>query len=163
MKIPRPKPPETPFKRNRPPPPQATRLLVASLLAALVFMALLAIVFIPPYLENLNQPPSALLQLALNTSSGAPRIYVTSASVALVLSKFNATLLRYNSTLASLPPGLAGGNATLSFIDANLDGKLDVGDYFAIQAPRDGAYSFEIWQVDVGHLVGVERWTGAVV
>ncbi len=47
MKIRRPSAPEVPFKRKRRPPPQATKLLTYSLAAGIVFMVLLAIVFLP--------------------------------------------------------------------------------------------------------------------
>jgi len=162
VKIPRPKPPETEFRRKRGPPPQATKLLIASLSAGLVFMALLAIVFVPRYLENLNPPPSTLLTLEINTTSGSPRIVVASALYDLSLSLFNATLFRDNATVAALPAGLGGGSAALTFTDANHDGQVDAGDYFAIQAAAQGSYRFEVWQVDVGHLVGLQTWTGAL-
>ena len=161
MKIPRPKPPETEFKRKRAPPPQATKLLVASLSAALVFMAVLAIVFVPRYLQNLSPPPTTLLRLDLNTTAGAGRIVVTFALYDLGLSKFNATLTRDNVTVASLPAGLRGTNAGLSFTDANGDGQLDVGDFFTLPAGPQGNYHFEVWQVDVNNRVGVLSWTGA--
>lgn len=162
MKIPRPKPPETEFKRKRGPPPQATKLLLASLSAGLVFMALLAVVFVPRYLDNLNPPPSTLLTLELNTTSGSPRIMITYALYDLSASLFNATLYRDNVSMASLPAGLGGGSVSLSFTDANHDGQVDAGDYFSIQAASQGAYRFEVWQTNVGHLVGVETWTGAL-
>ncbi len=162
MKIPRPKPPETEFKRKRAPPPQATKLLLASLSAGLIFMGLLAVVFVPRYLEGLNQPPSTILDLALNTTASGPRIVVTGSTVNLDLSKFNATLSLNNATIASLSAGLGGGTASLRFVDANGDGKLDVGDYFEVQATQQGDYRFEIWQVDIGYRVGVQLWTGAL-
>lgn len=162
MKIPKPKPPETEFKRKRGPPPQATKLLVASLSAGLVFMALLAIVFVPRYLEFLSPPPSTLLTLEINTTGSAPRIVVTYALYSLDLSRFNATLYRNNATVASLAAGLGGGTAALAFTDADHDGLVDAGDAFAIQAAIQGSYRFEVWQVDVGHLVGVQTWTGAL-
>ncbi len=162
MKIPRPKPPETEFKRKRAPPPQATKLLIASLSAGLVFMALLAIVFVPRYLENQNQPPTALLNLELNTTAGAPRIVVTFAQVNLDLSQFNATLARDNTTVANLSAGLGGTDAGLSFTDANHDGLLDAGDYFTLPAGPQGTYHFEVWQGDVHSRVGVLIWTGSL-
>ncbi len=162
MKIPKPKPPETEFKRKRGPPPQATKLLIASLSAGLVFMALLAIVFVPRYLEFLNPPPSTLLNLEINTTGTAPRIVVTYALYGLDLSRFNATLYRDNATVASLAAGLGGGTAALAFTDANNDRLVDAGDSFTIQAAVQGSYRFEVWQVDVGHLVGVQTWTGAL-
>ncbi len=162
MKIPKPKKPEAEFKRKRAPPPQATKLLIASLSAGLVFMALLAIVFVPRYLENLNPPASTLLDLELDTTAGAPRIGVTFALYNLAVSKFNATLLRDNTTVAALAPGLGGTSAGLSFTDANQDGLLDAGDYFTLPSGPQATYHFEVWQGDVGHLVGVVTWTGSL-
>ncbi len=162
MKIPRPAKPEAPaFKRKREAPPQATKLLVASLLAALVFMAVLAIVFVPRYLENLNPPPTTLLTFELNTTAATPRIVVTSALYDFELSRFNATLTLGNVTLATLATGLHGGTAALNFTDANGDGKLDTGDVFGFRASGQGTYRFEVFQVDVGQRVGFLTWTGS--
>lgn len=162
VKIPPPAQPEAPpFKRKRGPPPQATKLLIASLGAGLVFMALLAVVFVPRYLENLNPPPSTLLTLELNTTTGAPRIVVASSLYDLNLSKFNATLSLGNATVGSLGMGLTGGNGALTFTDANRNGNLDAGDFFGFVATGQGSYHFEVWQVDVGHRVGVLSWTGS--
>ncbi len=162
MKIPKPKKPEAEFRRKRAPSPQATKLLIASLSAGLVFMALIAIVFVPRYLENLNPAPSTLLDLELNTTAGAPRVDVTFALYDLPLSKFNATLARDNGTIATLPAGLSGTNAGLSFTDANQDGLLDAGDFFTLPSGTQATYHFEVWQGDVGHLVGVVTWTGTL-
>ncbi len=161
MKIPRPKPPETQFKRKRAPPPQATKLLIASLSAGLVFMAVLAIVFVPRALEA-NQPPSTLLHLGLNETASPTRIEVTYALVDLGLAKFNATLLRNNVTVATLPAGLNATAGGLGFTDANHDGLLDAGDYFTLPAGPQATYQFQVWQGDVGHLVGVLTWTGVI-
>lgn len=160
MKIPRPKPPETEFKRKRSPPPQATKLLVASLSAGLVFMAVLAIVFVPRYLENLNPPPTTLLHL--NLTAGAPRINVTFALYELNLTRFNATLTRDNVLVAALPAGLGGPSSGLGFTDANHDGLLDVGDYFTLPSGPQGTYRFEVWQADVNARVGWLSWTGTL-
>lgn len=162
MKIPRPKAPEAEFKRRRAPPPQATKLLIASLSAGLVFMALLAIVFVPRYLENLNPPTSTLLELQLNTTAGAPRVDVTFALYNLPLAKFNVTFDRDNVTVASLPAGLGGMDAGLNFTDGNHDGLLDAGDFFTLPAGPQATYHFEVWQIDVDHRVGVLSWTGAL-
>lgn len=161
MKIPKPSKPEAPpFKRKRGPPPQATKLLVASLLAALVFMAVLAIVFVPRYLENLNPPRSTVLYL--NLTAGQPRVQVTFALYDLSLSDFNATLTRDNVTVADLPAGLSGVSAGLSFTDANHDGLLNSGDSFTLPTGPQGVYRFEVWQLDVGLRVGSLTWTGTV-
>lgn len=159
MKIPRPKPPETEFKRKRGPPPQATRLLLSSLAAALVFMAVLAIVFIPRYLQYANPPPIEVLQLLVSSGN---RINVTSTNAALALTLFNATLVRDNVTVASLASGLSNGTSALSFVDANGDGLLDAGDYFTVASAPQSDYRLQIYQVDVGKLVGFIEWTGRV-
>ncbi|HYM39376.1 MAG TPA: hypothetical protein VEY12_04410 [Thermoplasmata archaeon] len=165
MKIPKSTAPEPPaFKRKRGPPPQATKLLVASLGAGLVFMALLAIVFVPRYLENLNPPPSTVLILQANTTVG-PRIVVISTTLNLNLSLFNATLVQNDTVVASLPAGLGGGGTVLGFTDANHDGVLDTGDYFTVNASSlsnavAGRFSLQVYQVNVGYRVGVASWTG---
>lgn len=145
LKIPWPKPEETQFRRKRNPPPRVTKLLIASLSVGLIFMALLVIVFVPRYLENLNPPPSTLLDLALNTTSGTRRIEVTFALCDLDLSKLNATFYRDNVTVASLSAGLAGGTSTLAFADANQDRKIDVGDFFTVRVRVQGDYRLEAW------------------
>jgi hypothetical protein len=159
MKIPRPKPAETEFKRKRGPPPQATRLLLSSLAAGLVFMAVLAVVFIPRYLQYANQPPIEVIKLLV---SGGGRINVTSANAALDLSLFNATLLRNNVTVGFLASGLSSGTSILNFTDANRDGLLGVGDYFQVTSTPQNFYRLQVWQVDVGKLVGLIEWTGKV-
>ena len=158
MRIARPKPPETEFKRKRGPPPQATKLLLSSLAAGLVFMGLLAVVFVPRCLENLNQPPVAVLTI---TATAGARL-VISASVALELGDFNASLFQDNRTIASLPAGLAGDATALQFVDANSDGLLGNGDYFAVGVTEQARYRLQIWQLDVGRLVGVYEWSGAL-
>ncbi len=162
MKIPRPKEPETEFRRKRAPPPQATKLLTASLLTGLVFMAVLAVVFIPPYLNGLNRPTTTLLQLTLDTTGASARIEVSLLTVALNITEFNATLTQGNATVASLPQGLSGVDAGLSFTDANHNGLLDTGDYFTLPSLPQATYHFEVWQVDAGSRVGALVWTGSV-
>ena len=157
MKIVRPRPPETQFKRKRGPPPQATKLLLSSLAAGLIFMGLLALVFVPRYLENLNQPPVVVLEI---TASLGGRLEINTSSVSLALSKFNASLLQNNVTVASLPAGLADVNTTLRFFDANGDSLLDTGDYFVVGVTVRASYRLQIWQEDVGRLVGVYSWEG---
>ncbi len=167
MKIARPKPPETEFKRKRGPPPQATKLLVSSLGAGLVFMGLLAIVFVPRYLENLNQPPVVVVDILANvarntTGANETRYQIDRASLSLPLSTFNASLLRDNVTLASLPAGLVGGSLTFRFVDANANLVLDAGDYFLVGVTAPASYQIQLWQRDVGRLVGVYWWPGSL-
>lgn len=157
MKIVRPRPPETQFKRKRGPPPQATKLLLSSLAAGLIFMGLLALVFVPRYLENLNQPPIVVLEIH---ASADARLVIDAASVSLDLSKFNASLLQDNATIASLPAGLTPGGSTFRFVDANRNGVLDTGDYFVVGVTVRASYRLQVWQEDVGRLVGVYSWEG---
>ncbi len=165
MKIPKPSKPEAPdFKRKRAPPPQATKLLTASLLAALVFMAVLAIVFVPRYLENLNPPPSTVLVLRVNTTAG-PRVVVTAATMDLNLTLFNATLLQNATVVTSLPSGLRGTTPILAFTDANHDGLLDLGDYFTVHVSSlpqaaGAQFTLQVWQVNIGQRVGYVTWPG---
>jgi len=116
---------------------------------------------VPRYLENLDQPPVAILELRLNTSAGA-RIDVVEATFALSVSKFNATLERDNVTIARLDAGLRGGGTSLLFTDANGDGNLGPGDYFTVTASAEGTYRLQVWQVDVNRRVGVLEWEGAL-
>ena len=159
MKIPKPKPPETSFRRKQGPPPQATRLLLASLAAGLIFMAALAVVFIPRYLQFVDQPSVEIVNL---TAEAGGRIVVAATSAVLGLDRFNATLLRENVTVATLGSGLAGGNATLTFTDANGNGLLDDGDYFTVSASVVASYRLEVRQTDVGRLVGLYAWEGVL-
>lgn len=159
MKIARPKPPETEFRRKRSPPPQATKLLLYSLAAGLVFMGLLAIVFVPRYLENLSQPPVVVLELAAKPGG---HLEISMSSVSLALSNFNASLLRDNVTIASLSAGLSGGDVSFRFADANGDALLDQGDYFIVSATAQASYRLQVWQQDVGRLVGIYSWEGAL-
>lgn len=167
MKIPKPSKPEAPdFKRKRAPPPQATKLLTASLLAALVFMAVLAIVFVPIYLENLNPPPSTVLVLRVNTTAG-PRVVVTASRIDLNLTLFNVTLLQNTTVVASLASGLGGTTSVLAFTDANHDGLLNLGDYFTVRVSSlpgaaQAQFTLQVWQVNIGQRVGYVTWPGVL-
>src|SRR5712691_3850899 len=89
MKIARPSRPEVPFKRKRSPPPQATKLLRYSFLAGLVFMVLLAIVFLPRMFPD--QPPIEIVRsFHFETPNNQTRIYIDSVTVSLELAKFRA-------------------------------------------------------------------------
>lgn len=156
MKIARPKPPETEFRRKRAPPPQATKLLLYSLLAGLIFMGTLAVVFIPRFLET-PQAPVEIIELSAVPGG---RIVVNASSFQLSLSLFNATLYQDNATLARLGGGLSPATAALSFTDANGDVKLDDGDYLTVHVTVAASYRLEVWQTDVGRLIGFYTWTG---
>ena len=161
MKIVRPSKSEVPFKRKRRPPPQATKLLRYSLLAGVVFMVLLAIVFLPRMfpvqipVEIVN--PANDGKLRLDTSNGT-RLYVDSTTASLPLARFRANFSSDGVVIGILGPGLVGGNATLRFSDTNGDGLLDAGDYFSISPPPTGCYRFVIFQVDVGRTAGLLEW-----
>jgi len=139
--------------------PQATKLLLSSLAAGLVFMGLLAVVFVPRYLENLNQPPVVVLSIRADVGA---RLEIATASVSLPLSTFEASLLQDNVTIASLPAGLGGGDATFRFVDADGDLTLDAGDYFTTGVTTQASYQLQVWQRDVDRLVGVYSWQGAL-
>lgn len=156
MKIARPKPPVTEFRRKRAPPPQATKLLLYSLLAGLIFMGTLAVVFIPRFLET----PQAPVEIVELTLAAGGRIVVNTSSFQLSLSLFNATLYENNATLAHLGTGLSPATGALSFTDANGNGQLDIGDYFTVHVTVAATYRLEVWQTDVGRLVGYATWTG---
>ncbi|HEX9339977.1 MAG TPA: hypothetical protein VF992_02235 [Thermoplasmata archaeon] len=169
MKIARPSKPEVPFKRKRSPPPQATKLLRYSLLAGVVFMVMLAIVFLPRMFPS--QPPLATpvqMEFMTDIPSNETRLTVLSVGALVELSKLNATFSRYNAalatneTLATLGPPLGGGNSTFSFHDANNSGVLGPGDYFLVTASPTGRYGVRIYQLEGSaiFLVGIESWTG---
>src|SRR5437867_7438034 len=170
MKIRRPSKPEVPFKRKRRPPPQATKLLRYSLLSGVVFMVLLAIVFLPRMFPNqipveiVNPGNQGKLRFETTSDPMVARLYVDDSTASLELAKFRANLTRQNATrdalvIGNLSPGLVvGANANLTFVDANTDKLLDAGDYFAVSTSGTGCYHFEIFQVDVGHVAGYLDW-----
>jgi hypothetical protein len=160
MKIARPSRPEVPFKRKRSPPPQATKLLRYSFLAGLVFMVLLAITFLPRMFPD-QRPVEIVRTLRLETNpANSTRLVVEDVTNALDLALFRANLTRDGTVIASLGTGLRNGTTTLRFIDANGNGRLDSGDYFAISCVPSSTHRFEIFQVDVDRRVGFLTWTG---
>lgn len=158
MRIARPKPPETTFRRKRAPPPQATKFLTASMAAGLVFIVLLAAVFIPRGLDQ-NPVPSAILTLRIATG---PAVFVENVTFRLDVTNFRAALTRDSATLASLDWGLGSGNATLRFVDADADGRLSPGDRFPIDASVPGRYRFEVFQKPDDRRVGFSEWSGSL-
>ena len=160
MRIARPKPPETSFRRKRAPPPQATRFLLASLATGLIFVALLAVVFVPRGLDFGNQIPTVLVELRIATEGGV-RILVNATTAVYSLSEYGAVLTRDNETIASLGPGLAGGSVALAFVDYDADGRLDPGDSFPLSASIPGSYRFEIF-FRLDRRVGFLAWDGAL-
>src|SRR5437899_8479605 len=116
MKSPRPSKPEAPFKRRRSPAPQATKLLRYSFLSGVVFMVLLAIVFLPRMFPN--QVPVEIVnpgnngKLRLDTTNGT-RLYIDTTTVSLELAKFKANFTRDGILIGNLSACLAGGNASI--------------------------------------------------
>jgi hypothetical protein len=167
MKIRRPSKPEVDFKRKRRPPPQATKLLRYSMLSGLVFIVLLAIVFLPRMFPNqipvevVNPADHGKLRFETTSDPTVARLYIDDSTASLELAKFRANLTRNGTghVIGSLGPGLmTGGNANLTFVDANMDGLLDAGDYFVVSTSATGLYRFEVFQVDVARLAGFQEW-----
>ena len=164
MKIARPSKPEVPFKRKRSPPPQATKLLRYSFLAGVVFMIMLAIVFLPRMFPS--QLPVEVVnpgnngKLRLDTTNGT-RLYIDETTANLELAKFRANFTRDAVEIGNLSAGLvAGANTNLTFVDANMDGLLDAGDYFVVSVSPSGCYRFEVYQIDAGRIAGYLDWGG---
>jgi hypothetical protein len=132
------------------------------MVAGIVFIVLLGIVFLPRMF--VDQPRVAVVPpggFRFDASgNGTVRLYVETITDSLELAKFRANVTRNGVELANLSAGLAGGSTLLSFSDTNADGRLGVGDYFQIAPPPSGQFSFKIFQVDVGRLVGLLEWTG---
>jgi len=129
------------FRRRTPPTPQATRLMRFSLAAGLVFVLVLAAVFVPKALEwGTVQPPAIVLSAS---GEGPFAVNVTSASRAYALDAYRATLVAANGSATEtvdMRPLEAGGSwagGGVTFDDADGDGRLSVGDGFAVQ-PRPG-------------------------
>ncbi len=162
MKIRRPSKPEVPFKRKRSPPPQATKLLRYSFLSGLVFMVLLAIVFLPRMFPD--QPPIEIVRsFHFETPNNRTQIYIDSVTVSLDLAKFRAnfTVAQKGKVVefGNLSQGLSvGGNATFRFVDASSNGLLDPGDYFEVSPPPTGCYRLQVFQLDVRQTVGFLEW-----
>ena len=157
MRIARPKRPAAEFKRKRGPPPQATKLLRFSLISGIVFMVLLGIVFLPRML--VEQTPVATPVMMVVTDN-ATRVFVTSVGSLVSLSKLNASFHRDNVTVATLGPPLGDGNGTFSFVDADGDGSLGPGDYFALISGPTSCQRLDISQRESGStfLVGQKEW-----
>src|SRR5256712_2958290 len=154
MKIRRPPAREGPFKRNRGPPPQATKLLTYSVAAGIVFMVLLAIVSVPRMFPD-QTPIEIVRGFHFETPNTRTLIYVDSVTVSLELSRFQANFSVDGSEIARLGAGLGAGNATLRFFDASANGLLDPGDYFEVSPPPAGCYRLVNFQLDVGRPNGL--------
>lgn len=156
MRIARPKEPEAAFKRKRSPPPQATKFLFWSFVTSVVFLGLLAIVFIPRGLEHGTPCISTVLGLWFESGS---RLRVNTTVFILNRSAFYASLSRDGNEVARLDSGLANGSASLDFEDNDTDGHVGPGDYFLLVASTRGLYRFEVFLVCDDRRVGIATWT----
>ena len=170
MRIRRPSRPEAPFKRKREAPPQATKLLRYSLLAGIVFIILLAIVFVPQMLiqqDKVATPVAMKLftTTRLNATTFQIQLNVTSVGALVPLSKMKAMLLLNNTIAATIGPPLSGGPRNFAFTDANGDGLLGPGDYFTMLVGPFGCHRVDVLQIEPSStfLVGFERWGGCPV
>ena len=161
MRIRRPSRPEAPFKRKREPPPQATKLLRYSLLAGIVFIILLAIVFVPQMLIQQDKVATPVAMKFVTTT----QLNVTSVGALVPLSKMKAMLLLNNTTAATIGPPLSGGSGNFTFTDANGDGLLGPKDYFTVVVGPFGCHRVDVLQIEPSStfLVGFERWGGCPV
>lgn len=165
MKIPRPREAERSFARARPPPTQATKLLLASMSAGVIFIVALAVVFIPRALQQEGQPPIPRITLVVSSAPGRAWVNVTDATVAAPLVEYNATVFRKIGTatvVIGALPTLNSIDGDLSFSDTDGDGRLTAGDSFEIVIREPGgAYTLQIWYRPVGKLVGLAGpWSG---
>ena len=132
---------EPPFRRRTPPTPQATRLMRFSLAAGLLYLLVLAIVFVPKALEWGDvQPPAIVLSVSGN---GPFMVNVTRVSRAYGVDQYRATLVAANGSsteTVDMRPLAAGGSwaaGDVTFADADGDGQLSTGDGFTVR-PRPG-------------------------
>ena len=133
---------EPPFRRRTPPTPQATRLMRFSLAAGLLFLLVLAAVFVPRALEWGDMQPPAIV---LSASGDGPfAVNVTTVSRTYALDQYRATLAAANGSTTEtvdLRPLAAGGSwasGNVTFDDADGDGRISAGDGFSVR-PRPGA------------------------
>ena len=163
MKIPRPREAERPFRRARPPPIQATKLLFASMSAGVILIVALAIVFIPRALQQEGKPPIPQIVLVVSTAPGWAWVNVSRATIPLPIGDYNATVTRddgYSITVVGSLPTLNAVDGAVTFRDVNGDGKLNVGDSFAIAIRQPGGtYAIRIWDRPLEKLVGFLEWT----
>ncbi len=164
MKIPRPQQTERSFARARAPPKQATKLLLASMSAGVIFIVALAVVFIPRALQQEGQQPIPRITLVVSSVPGRAWVNVTAATIALPLVDYNATAYRTVGAstvpIAGLPT-LTAIDGGLSFRDADGDGRLTVGDSFEVEIREPGGiFSLRIGYRPVGEIVGLAGWSG---
>jgi len=141
---------ETTFRRRSPPTPQATRLMKISLGAGLLFILVLAAVFVPKGLQY-DRPSNPLAVLGLR-SSGPFVVEVVRVNVELPLAEFRAELnvtgagqsardVNINPLAEGAWPAPPG--TIVSFDDADANGQFSAGDTFTIQ-PQANYTSYRI-------------------
>ncbi|MFQ5838191.1 MAG: hypothetical protein ACE5HJ_05350 [Thermoplasmata archaeon] len=134
------------FRRRRPPSPEATRLMLFSLVAAIGLAAVLTYVFLPTLLhyEQLSKEPQ--YDLAAIPDGSSLRIEIVGASSPRELEEFEVLLIVDSEDFAfgPLPDGIEG---VVSFFD-NGDGILNVGDYFLLEVQQGKTYRLLILPVD---------------
>lgn len=145
----RPKGPKE-FKRRSPPTPQATRLIKVSIGACLLFLAVLAAVFVPKALHY-DQPPNPVAVLALR-SSGPFVVEVVQINVVRPLDEFrgelNMTGAGQPATEVNMQPFSLGVWQNITFDDVDRDGGLSAGDTFTI-LPQSG---FSLYRLLLYHV-----------
>jgi hypothetical protein len=129
VKIPRPRRLKPSFKRRGSPPPAARKLLRASLGAALLMMAALAIVFVPRGLVYEPLPSIPRVLFASNANAASVRFVVTDVTIVRPLSEYRVEYLNGSHLILSIDPLRDNArNGSLSFHDADRDGQLTLGD-----------------------------------
>ncbi len=136
---------EVPFRRRAPPTPQATRLMKVSLGAGLLFLVVLAAVFVPRALQY-DQPPAPFVELTYQR--GDPFVVtVLRVNTLQPLSTYRAKVNVVNLTTIEASPDLTAGpwgSGTVSFRDADGDGRLSRGDQFTIRAQSGGPWTYRL-------------------
>ncbi|MFQ6012629.1 MAG: hypothetical protein ACE5LS_03170 [Thermoplasmata archaeon] len=125
--------------RRRPPSPQAKRLMVVSALASIGLAAVLGVVFLPILLQFEAQPKDPFYTLVGEPAGSMTTVTVATASFPRPFEELGLFLLddslQYEGPLhPSIPVG------PVSYVDANGDGVLNVGDYFRVQIETGREY-----------------------
>lgn len=149
-----------PFARGRAPPPQATKLLTASMSAGIVLIILLAVVFIPRALFYEGQPRPPRVDLQLDASDGF-HVLVTDVSENRPLADWSATLWILPSTNDTISPLVhAATSGSLGFEDRDGSGTLSPGDAFPIEFQPSLSYRFTLVLLPLDRDIVVIHWTG---
>ncbi|MEE9236383.1 MAG: hypothetical protein V3U52_01140 [Thermoplasmata archaeon] len=146
------------FGRRRPPSPQATRLMLFSVIASIGLAAILGYVFLPTLLYYEQLPKGPNYELAAFQVGSSFRIVIVGASLPGELGDFEVLLAvdSENHTFGPLPEGIED---LVSFFD-NDNGILDVGDYFLVEFESGKTYRLLILPVDRtrDEGVGFTKW-----